>query len=70
MKIKIRRSNEVIRIFTDGSGSRPGGEGSGFAWLREGNGERRIVHEDHLTNNQAEYKAILSALEPLCPARE
>jgi ribonuclease HI len=66
-KIKIRRPEEPIRIFTDGSGRRPDGKGSGFAWFRPGNGQRMIVREDNLTNNQAEYKAIHSALECVSP---
>jgi ribonuclease HI len=58
-------TNQRIRIFTDGSGCRPDGKGSGFAWLREDNRTKKIIPEDGLTNNQAEYKAILSALESL-----
>jgi len=66
---------EVIRVYTDGSGCRPGGSGSGFAWLREEEGQSRIIRvfkEDGLTNNQAEYKAILSALQsvPICSTVE
>jgi len=67
MKTKDKPANQVIRIFTDGSGSRPDGKGSGFAWLREDSGERKVIREDGLTNNQAEYKAILSALESIDP---
>src|SRR5437868_6680111 len=59
-------TKQAIQIYTDGSGCRPDGTGSCFAWLRE-NGSQpaiiRIFKEDRLTNNQAEYKAILSALE-------
>jgi len=66
MKAKGKAIQQRLRIYTDGSGCRPDGTGSGFAWLRE-NGSQpaiiRIVKEDRLTNNQAEYKAILSALE-------
>ena len=52
-------------IYTDGAGCRPDGKGSGFAWFRPDTGQKKIVHEDGLTNNQAEYRAILSALEAL-----
>jgi ribonuclease HI len=70
MKTKEEAVNQSIRIYTDGSGCRPDGKGSCFAWLRE-NGSQpaiiRIFKEDALTNNQAEYKAILSALESVAP---
>jgi ribonuclease HI len=56
-------SDGVIRIFTDGAGCRPGGKGSGFAWLRHDTGQKQVKREDNLTNNQAEYRAILSAIE-------
>jgi|SRR6516164_6576336 ribonuclease HI len=63
-------TNGQIRIYTDGSGCRPGGKGSAYAYMRE-NGNQpaiiRVFHEDGLTNNQAEYKAILSALEFVPP---
>ena len=55
----------VIRIYTDGAGCRPDGKGSGFAWIRLDSNEKQVVREDGLTNNQAEYRAILAALESL-----
>lgn len=58
-----RLGAERIRIYTDGSGARADGKGSGFAWLREDNGESHAEFVPGLTNNQAEYKAILSAFE-------
>jgi ribonuclease HI len=59
-----RRSKDLrTTIYTDGSGARPDGKGSGFAWLRTDTGQKKITPEDGLTNNQAEYRAILSALE-------
>ena|SRR6266404_2528920 len=66
MTTKEEAVNQSIRIYTDGSGCRPDGKGSCFAWLRENGAQPaiiRIFKEDSLTNNQAEYKAILSALE-------
>lgn len=70
MKKQDKPTNQVIRIFTDGSGSRPDGKGSGFAWLREDTGQRKVAREDGLTNNQAEYRAMLSAIESLsCGAK-
>ena len=56
-----------VRIFTDGSGQRLDGKGSGVAWYREDTHEKLVTRIDGLTNNQAEYKAILSALEHLSP---
>ena len=63
MKTNNKQQNKAIRIFTDGSGSRPDGKGSGFAWFRQDTSAKKIFREDGLTNNQAEYCAILSALE-------
>jgi ribonuclease HI len=65
MKSKKDNSIEIIRIFTDGSGCRPDGKGSGYAWIRPDTGQKKIVREDGLTNNQAEYKAILAAMDAL-----
>jgi ribonuclease HI len=50
-----------IRIFTDGSGQRLDGKGSGFAWCHEDLSAKLVTREDGLTNNQAEYRGILSA---------
>jgi ribonuclease HI len=63
MKSTTNDSDAVVRIFTDGAGCRPDGTGSGFCWLREDTGRRKITREDGLTNNQAEYRAISSAIE-------
>ena len=63
MKTKV--NEQLIIIYTDGSGARPDGKGSGFAWFRVGTGEKKISRKDQLTNNQAEYLAIISALESL-----
>jgi ribonuclease HI len=57
-----------ITIYTDGAGARPDGKGSGFAWYRTDTGQKKITRQDGLTNNQAEYHAILSALEYLSKA--
>jgi ribonuclease HI len=60
----IRKSvqAEPIVIYTDGSGARPDGKGSGIAWLRNDTSEKHVEMIEGLTNNQAEYKAIYSAL--------
>jgi ribonuclease HI len=54
-----------IQIFTDGAGARPDGKGSGYAFIRTDTSEKQATREDGLTNNQAEYKGILMALESL-----
>jgi ribonuclease HI len=58
-------NGQQITIYTDGSGARPDGKGSCFAWLRTDTGQKKITPKDGLTNNQAEYHAILSAVESL-----
>jgi ribonuclease HI len=60
----------AIRIFTDGAGKRPDGKGSGFAWLREDTGEQHIQRVDGLTNNEAEYQAVISVLNSLAAGSE
>jgi ribonuclease HI len=54
-----------LRIYTDGAGSRPDGKGSGFAWFREDTGDKHIERVDGLTNNEAEYRGLRSAVESL-----
>ena len=56
---------QLIRIYCDGSGSGPHSQQSGFAWFREDTGEKHIEHVDALTNNDAEYRAVISALKAL-----
>lgn len=60
-----KKPGSRVRIFTDGAGRRPDGKGSGFAWLREDTGEKKVIREDGLTNNQAEYRAVLAAIESI-----
>lgn len=60
-------SKQPIVFYTDGSGARPDGKGSAIAWLREDTGEEHTETVDGLTNNQAEYSAIISALESAPP---
>jgi ribonuclease HI len=52
-----------VTVFFDGAGCRPDGNGSGIAWIRPDTGQRHIERIDGLTNNQAEYKAFLSAVQ-------
>jgi ribonuclease HI len=62
---QVGEAEEVVRIFTDGAGARPDGKGSGFGYLRPDTGEKQAIREDGLTNNQAEYRGIILALESL-----
>ena len=62
---EVAEQPQQIAIYTDGSGARPDGKGSGFAWYRTDTRQKKITRLDGLTNNQAEYHAILSALEHL-----
>jgi len=58
------------RIFIDGAGQRPDGTGSGFAWVRASTGAKRVQRVDGLTNNQAEYRAMLAALDEIAQGSE
>jgi ribonuclease HI len=60
-----KNMTKVIRIYTDGAGQRPDGKGSGFAWAREDTGEQHIERIPGLSNNEAEYRGVISALNPL-----
>lgn len=60
---RSQASAKPVRMFFDGAGCRPNGEGSGFAWLCPDTNQREIVRVKGLTNNQAEYKAFLAALQ-------
>jgi len=51
-----------FRIFVDGGGKRPDGTGSGYAFFNQTTGEKRVRWVDGLTNNEAEYRAIIYAL--------
>lgn len=56
---------ENYHLRRDGSGQRPDGKGSRIAWFREDTGDRRTKQIDGLTNNEAEYHAVISAVEAL-----
>jgi hypothetical protein len=53
---------DPILIYIDGAGCRPDGKGSGFAWIQPSSGEQHTEQIDGLTNRQAEYRALISAL--------
>ena len=65
--MKEKNTKTSIRIFADGAGQGPNGKASGFAWIREATGEKHIERINGLTNNEAEYRAVISALKPLRP---
>ncbi len=48
----------AVEMYVDGSGSPRGG----FGWLVRETGESHYEKRDNVTNNQAEYMAILSAV--------
>jgi len=54
---------QPIQIFVDGSGADPNGF-AGFAWLREGQ-KPHVEWGRGWTNNEAEYRAVLSAVKSL-----
>src|ERR1700679_3665233 len=58
-------SKEGLTIFIDGAGAKPDGTGSGFAWVCTTTKEKRIEYVLGLTNNQAEYRALIGALSAL-----
>jgi len=62
-RTESQASAKPLKMFFDGAGCRPNGEGSGFAWLCPDNNQRQVVRINGLTNNQAEYKAFLAALQ-------
>jgi ribonuclease HI len=57
--------SKVVRIFTDGAGKRPDGNGSGLAWVREDTREQHVERIPGLSNNEAEYRGVISAIKPL-----
>ena len=61
------KKEKQIRIYVDGSGANGSGKGSGFAYLIEGEPSGHAEFRDGLTNNQAEYLAILTALKAVRP---
>jgi len=60
---KVVPVSKTIKMFFDGAGCRPNGEGSGFAWICPDSNEKLVQRVPGLTNNQAEYKGFLAALE-------
>ena len=61
------KTQPLIVFYSDGSGARPDGMGSAIAWFREDTGQEHVETVDGLTNNEAEYRAIISALQSAPP---
>ena len=59
--------SSAYEIHIDGAGSRPDGTGSGFAFVNVTTGRTGIRRIDGLTNNQAEYHALIYVLLNLEP---
>lgn len=56
------RDRPARQIYIDGAGVGPDGTGSGYAWIEEYQGRGLVRRIDGLTNNEAEYAALRSAL--------
>ena len=69
-RIEHMEKGRPIRVYVDGSGVNASGEGSGFAFLIEGQNKKHVESRKGLTNNQAEYTAILQALKTVPSGRE
>jgi ribonuclease HI len=55
----MKTKNGTVRIYTDGSA------GGRIVWMRSDTRQQHIEDIPGLTNNEAEYRAILSALHSL-----
>jgi ribonuclease HI len=63
MKAKQKANKHVCRFYADGAGAKPDGNGSGIAWINAISGEKRVERIPNLTNNEAEYRAVISVLK-------
>lgn len=63
--MKAAKNGKQVEIYTDGAGASPDGKGSGFAWVNTTTHDRKIESVPGLTNNVAEYRAVISALKSL-----
>lgn len=59
----MNSEKERRTYFIDGRGKRADQKGSGFAWIDLSSGRSRVDWVDGLTNNEAEYRALLAALD-------
>ncbi len=58
---------ELKTFHIDGAGARPDGTGSAIAWVREDRDIVRVRQVDGLTNNGAEYRALIAVLKYVLP---
>jgi ribonuclease HI len=63
--VLVQKETNRLTVFVDGSGSKPDGTRSGFAWICTTTQEKRVERVSGLTNNQAEYRAFIAALTAL-----
>jgi len=63
--MKGAKNGKQVEIYTDGAGANPDGKGSGFAWVNTNTQDKKIESVPGLTNNVAEYRAVISALKSL-----
>ena len=59
------KKDGTIRIFTDGRGPSPNGHKPAFAWVRADGKGQAIQEREGITSNEAEYLAILAAVEAM-----
>ena len=59
---RTSEKTKVKTFYIDGSGEAPDGKGSGWAFVYEDQNLERVKRIDHLTNNEAEYHALIAVL--------
>jgi ribonuclease HI len=59
---RTSEKDQVKKFYIDGSGQGPDGKGSGWAFVYEDRNLERVKRIDHLTNNEAEYHALIAVL--------
>ena len=68
MKADASNKFNTIVVYVDGAGCRPDCSGSGYAWKRLDTNKHRVFWKDGLTNNEAEYHALILALRHVLTA--
>ncbi len=62
---KHLRDKLAVKIYCDGRGPSPDGHLPAFAWLRADGKGQAVQEKPGITSNEAEYLAILSAVEAM-----
>jgi ribonuclease HI len=66
MKTAVKMASQpCYEVYFDGAGMRPDGTGSGYSWINVTTGQKRVIRIDGLTNNQSEYRGLLSSVKNL-----